>query len=127
MIASSEVLRRRLEAVLSQAEQLDSPERIVNLEPAAQSLALTRNWDMRRQVRRLLDDINDKNRLDNFSGKMWTDVAFAVGELYEAMRRYDWLINEFYVQTQNNVAHCITAVRSAEAKRLRELNPRPDL
>lgn len=127
MIISSEVLRRRLHALLAEIETLVAPESIINMEPVDRAETLSKSWNLRYRFNKLYDDIADKNRRDSYSGELWADVTIAAGELYESIRRYDWLLNEFYIYSQNDLTQRVSAVRKADDERHRHHNPKPVL
>ena len=127
MIVSSEVLRRRLSVLLAEIETLPAPESIIDMEPLERAETLSKSWNLRWRFNNLYDDIADKNRRDTYSGQLWTDVTLEAGALYESIRRYDWLLNEFYIYSQNRLADRVKAVRHADDERHRLLNPKPVL
>lgn len=127
MIISSEVLRRRLSILLADIETLPAPESIINMEPLERAETLSKSWNLRWRFDKLYDDIADKNRRDSYSGQLWADVTIAAGELYQSIRRYDWLLNEFYIYSQNDLAQRVSAVREADDERHRLHNPKPVL
>ena len=126
MVSSSEVLRRRLAALLAETEELVHPERIVAMNPADRAAAMTKTWNLRRDWKRLKDDLDEKTSYDSFHGKQWTEVVVEVSNLIERVRRFDWLQMEFLVHSQRSVLDGVHTLRAIEDTRIALLNPEPD-
>ena len=78
MVSSSEVLRRRLAALLAETEKLTTSERIVHMDPADRAGAFTLAWDLRRKWKSFKRDLDDKTSYDSLYGAQWTPVAVEV-------------------------------------------------
>ena len=111
-MVSSEVLRRRLAALLAETEQLPPPEQIVHMDPAERAGALTQSWTLRRDWKRFKDDLDDKTLYDGLHGPQWTEVAVELSNVIESMRHYDWLQMEFLVHSQHSLKDRLHTLRA---------------
>ncbi len=122
----NEVLRRRIAELLTETEQLTLPEQIIHMSPAERADALTKSWELRHRWRRLIDDIDHRTNF-GYDSKHWKDVAVAANNLFEGVRRFDYIQVELLSLSQNSVADRATALRSAEERRIAQMNPRSDV
>ena len=126
-MVSTEVLRRRLAALLAETEKLPLPDRIIHMDPADRVGALTRAWDLRRKWKRFKSDLDDKTSYDNLYGAQWTAVAVEVSHLIESVTRFDWLQIEFLNYSQRPLSHYVDTLRAIEETRIAQHNPEPDV
>ena len=97
------------------------------MNPADRAAALTKTWNLRRDWKRLKDDLDEKTSYDSFHGKQWTEVVVEVSSLIERVRPFDWLQMEFLVHSQRSVLDGVHTLRAIEVTRIALLNPEPDL
>ena len=127
LMVSTEVLRRRLAALLAETEKLPPPDRIIHMDPADRAGALTRAWDLRRKWKSFKRDLDNKTSYDLLNGAQWTPVAVEVSHLIESVTRLDWLQNEFLLHSQRPVSHYVDTLRAIEETRIAQQNPEPDV
>ena len=121
-MVSTEVLRRRLAALLAETEKLPLPDRIIHMDPTDRAGALTRAWDLRKKWKSFKRNLDDKTTYDSLYGAQWTPVAVEIAHLIDSVTRFAWLQIEFLLYSQRSIPDYVDTLRAIEETRTAQQN-----
>ena len=115
----SEILRRRVAALLKETEALPSLESILATGLSERADAMTATWHARHRWHELGRDL--ESRVEYGSRRStWAGVAASARELTGRLKRYDRCVADILALMRRSIADCAAALRDAEELRIED-------
>ena len=109
---TAEMIRRRISSLLEATATLPPLESLPAMEPEQQADCMTQAWDLRHRAYDLSWELNWESRNTPDSSSL-AEVARAVFELCERLKRYDRCAVELLALSRRSVGGCAAELQAA--------------